>query len=522
MAETAPNRPGISRLLLPSVVGGFVIAVLMWAGWFVTHLPEISLSTPAAAVVLGLMLLSGAVLAGRWAGGRSGWKVGLGAGLVASLINLMLLGSFVASPESVPEPVPVAERAEGLGPDAGSGSGAGESSLETGGTSMPQGTSEDSAATDRGGLRPDTPVIVLGFLATGLVVGALGGLLGGLLAHREDERGEALDPRPWLFRFSLTAWAITLLLILIGGLVTSTESGLAVPDWPTSYGANMFLYPIGLMAHPRIFLEHSHRLFGSLAGLTTLVLMLAILVHDRRGWTKIWAIGLVVLVIVQGTMGGLRVEEKSAAIGIVHGVLAQIFLAMLAMQAAWHSPLWNSMDPASMTRYGRAKKLATALTHATVLQLAMGAAFRHLSAEGLKGASHALWTHVGFSLVVVIFAALAAAAAMGDPEEGEPRRSILKRCGAWIIGIVGLQFALGWAALWAVTTSSDRGPVPTAAKLADAEPVPMVEVLLATSHQANGALLLSAAAVTMLWARMGRKPGSAGAGRSEPTPGSED
>ena len=70
--------------------------------------------------------------------------------------------------------------------------------------------------------------------------------------------------------------------LLIGGLVTSTESGMAVPDWPGTFGANMFLYPIGLMAHPRIFLEHSHRLFGAMAGLVSILALLALWTGPAR------------------------------------------------------------------------------------------------------------------------------------------------------------------------------------------------------------------------------------------------
>lgn len=62
---------------------------------------------------------------------------------------------------------------------------------------------------------------------------------------------------------------------------------MAVKGWPDSYGANMFLYPISLMNNPHIYLEHTHRLFGSLVGLTTLVLMIWVLAKEPREWVDL-------------------------------------------------------------------------------------------------------------------------------------------------------------------------------------------------------------------------------------------
>ena len=101
------------------------------------------------------------------------------------------------------------------------------------------------------------------------------------------------EPRPipepettgqvWLRRFSKLLALSTLALIFIGGLVTSTSSGLSVPDWPTTYGYNMFLFPISQWVGG-IFYEHTHRLYASLVGLLTVVL--AVWLHlkaaDRR------------------------------------------------------------------------------------------------------------------------------------------------------------------------------------------------------------------------------------------------
>src|SRR5580765_6112586 len=79
---------------------------------------------------------------------------------------------------------------------------------------------------------------------------------------------------PWLHRFAMLTAAATLALVGIGGLVTSHEAGMAVPDWPTSYGYNPFLFPFDKWWHTgNIFYEHSHRLFASGVGFLTIILM---------------------------------------------------------------------------------------------------------------------------------------------------------------------------------------------------------------------------------------------------------
>ena len=76
-----------------------------------------------------------------------------------------------------------------------------------------------------------------------------------------------------LHRFAAFVVAATAILIFAGGLVTSTGSGLSVPDWPNTFGTNMFLYPLGPRAAPDVFLEHSHRLFGTLVGLSAIAMV---------------------------------------------------------------------------------------------------------------------------------------------------------------------------------------------------------------------------------------------------------
>src|ERR1043166_3825639 len=114
--------------------------------------------------------------------------------------------------------------------------------------------------------------------------------------------------QPWLHRFAMLTALATLALIGIGGLVTSHEAGLAVPDWPTSYGYNMFLFPFPKWWRVgNVFYEHSHRLFPSGVGLLTVILAIWVWIAEPRRWMRWLAGGAVLAVVLQGVLGGLRV-----------------------------------------------------------------------------------------------------------------------------------------------------------------------------------------------------------------------
>src|SRR3972149_1160838 len=111
--------------------------------------------------------------------------------------------------------------------------------------------------------------------------------------------------RPWLHWFAVATAAATLPLVFVGALVTSYDVGMAVPDWPTTFGYNMFTYP-WLEAAWGVFVEHSHRLLGSLVGLMTVVLAVWLWAVDARRWLRWLGVAAVAAVIGQGVLGGLR------------------------------------------------------------------------------------------------------------------------------------------------------------------------------------------------------------------------
>src|SRR4026209_1430928 len=132
----------------------------------------------------------------------------------------------------------------------------------------------------------------------------------------------------WLTRFAWLSAVATLLLICSGGMVTSKGVGLAVPDWPTTFGYNMFLFPVSRWVGG-IFFEHTHRLIASTVGILTIVLSIWLWRGQPRRWLRNLGFVGLALVILQGVLGGLRVALLKDEIGIFHACLAQLFLGLL-------------------------------------------------------------------------------------------------------------------------------------------------------------------------------------------------
>ena len=145
---------------------------------------------------------------------------------------------------------------------------------------------------------------------------------------------------PWLNRFAWVTAAATLVLICSGGMVTSKNAGLAVPDWPTTFGYNMFLFPASKWVGGILF-EHTHRLIASTVGFLTLILAGWIWRAEPRRWVRMLALAAVGAVIFQGILGGIRVTLLKDEIGIFHACLAQAFFGLLVLIALSRSRVWH-------------------------------------------------------------------------------------------------------------------------------------------------------------------------------------
>jgi heme a synthase len=277
-------------------------------------------------------------------------------------------------------------------------------------------------------------------------------------------------------------------LIVAGGLVTNTGAALAVPDWPTTFGHNPFLFPWSGMVGG-VLVEHGHRLLGAGIGILTLVLGLTLAVREPRGWVRGLGLLAVVLVGLQGLVGGLRVVLLRDTLAIVHGCLAQVFFALLVTLAVVTGRGWArpAVVPTAAPRLAPFGTLAVGVTYG---QVVLGAFATHAGA---------LWWHVAGAVVtagVLVGVSLAVLRGAGaDP--------VLAWWGRTVTVLLAAQLALG---LGAYAVRFTDLAVPGGQRSAIALPV---------AHRAVGALLVgSTVALALQLAR--RRTLSAPVGRRDP------
>jgi cytochrome c oxidase assembly protein subunit 15 len=316
--------------------------------------------------------------------------------------------------------------------------------------------------------------------------------------------------RPALHRFACFCAGSVLFLICIGGLVTSNEAGMSVPDWPTTYGYNMFYFPLSDWVGG-IFYEHSHRLVAF--GVSSLAAALAVwLCFQERIWLRWFGIVVPVFFAGEATLGGLRVVLSKDALGIFHGALAQLLFVSVSLIALFTSRWWISGSASGPSQTTPPKWTGRTLAICALIfcQLLLGATMRHehagLSINDFPLAYGQVWPktdpasveaynqerlrqneyatnplYINLQMahragaVLITVAILAAAAAMWLAPGTAP---ILRRWSAVWVGLVFTQFLLGACTIWTN-------------KAAD----------IATAHVAVGALtlLLGALLTAMSW-----------------------
>jgi cytochrome c oxidase assembly protein subunit 15 len=181
-----------------------------------------------------------------------------------------------------------------------------------------------------------------------------------------------------LHRFAIFLTCCTFGLIFAGGMVTSTDSGLSVPDWPLSYG-QLFPPMVG-----GVLYEHSHRLFAASVGILTIILAVWLWKRETRNWVRRLG-GLAVLaVICQGLLGGITVLFLlPTAISVSHAGLAQLFMCLMLSVAIFTSPKWPEIQRKHESVGSPSLRTLTILTTVAVyIQILIGALVRH-TASGL-------------------------------------------------------------------------------------------------------------------------------------------
>ena len=275
-----------------------------------------------------------------------------------------------------------------------------------------------------------------------------------------------------LHRFAVLTACCTWLLIIAGALVTGNEAGLAVPDWPLSYGSLMPPMVGG------IIYEHGHRMIATTVGLLTVMLVAWLWRKEPRPSVRLLGLFALGAVIAQGILGGMTVLFfLPTGISVAHGCLAQAFFCM-AVSLAWvTSAQWKSGGPIMEDPDRCPLRRLGILTMASVYgQLILGAYLRH-SKSGIL-------LHVAGALIVSLLAIWVFVRVTGR----YPNVSGLHGPAVLLISLLSLQLFLGIGSYWirAITR--------------DAVQPERLAVVITTAHVAVGALVLAVCLILTLQA----------------------
>jgi len=281
--------------------------------------------------------------------------------------------------------------------------------------------------------------------------------------------------RPGPHWIAICAAVFTLPLLSVGGTVTTYHVGLAVPDWPQTFGMNMFLYdfwnaPFGVRV------EHTHRLYGAAVGLATVLLCLWLLAFEPRRWLKCLGILALCVVVVQGILGGMRVTQVSTLLAAIHGVTGQAFFGLMVALCVLTSRKWYAERKGAVGP-GDLRMLTAAILSLVVLQIALGSWSRHFGTV-LTIATHSL-------LAAVVW--IAGVIALVKIERNRQALSSMAASARMLVALMTLQVLLGAVALFGLLPL-DGTPRPTT----------FYQAVVRTSHQTNGALILAACVVLCL------------------------
>lgn len=321
-----------------------------------------------------------------------------------------------------------------------------------------------------------------------------------------------VDQEPTRDSYHRTTYALACVLTLavfpliwVGGLVTTYDAGMAVPDWPGTYGWNMFAYPAStwLFGPFDLLVEHSHRLLGSLAGFLSIGLVIAAFCYDSRRWFRWWCVGVLAAVIAQGALGGARVVLDQRTFAMIHGCTGPLFFAIATATAVFSSRWWiervgqgshAEMSVAQLRGRRRFAWLATMLVAASYCQLIMGAQLRHVTAaishSAFMGFVH---THLLLAAVVALLALVLLGFSLFSPS----LVARVRRPAGWLGLLVALQIGLG-IATWIVNYALPWSEVNRSLAAYTISAKGYWESMIVTAHMATGSLIIAVASVAAL------------------------
>ena len=316
---------------------------------------------------------------------------------------------------------------------------------------------------------------------------------------------------PWPHRWAVVLACATFPLVWVGGLVTTTDAGMAVPDWPSTYGYNLLLYPWqSWLAGPwDLFVEHGHRLLGAVVGMLTIGLVAVMWRTEARRRLRWLAVAALGLVIFQGVLGGLRVLLDERTLAMLHGCTGPLFFALAVAIAVFTSKGWRASNatlsqaetadrssaPHASSRADHVRRLAVVTCILVYLQLVLGAVLRHVPVVS-EPATFALAVrfHLLMAAVLTLHVALLLWSTLRHARQVRWLRRLVIALGV----LLAVQLALG-AATWIVKFSvpvwaESWWPWPGFTVYADG----WLQTHVVTAHVAVGSLLLAAATAAAL------------------------
>jgi cytochrome c oxidase assembly protein subunit 15 len=301
-----------------------------------------------------------------------------------------------------------------------------------------------------------------------------------------------LTPSPWPHRWAWLLACATFPLVWWGGFVTATGSGMAFKDWLTSDGVFMPLYPWLSSAGDK-FIEHGHRLLGMFAGLLTIALLISLYIAELRRWVRLFGVALLLGVIAQGVLGGMRVVLDERILALIHGCTGPLFFAAAAAMVSvtsrrWHESAAGGLAPTKIFRLA----LLTAIL--AYLQLVIGAVVRHaplmLTESAARVFQIAVYFHVLLAVAVTFHVLLLAHKCFWS--------RVSRGLSLSLVGLIGVQLLLGvssWMVKygmpqWATGLIGETGHFNRASGAASAA--------IVTAHGAVGSLIVALCVVLAL------------------------
>jgi len=281
-------------------------------------------------------------------------------------------------------------------------------------------------------------------------------------------------------QFTFFTFLVAIALLAWGAFVTSIDAGLAVPDWPTSFDSYdpFNPWPQWWTITP-VLAEHGHRLLGALVGFLTLILAFWTWRSDERKWMRRLGWGALVLVILQGTLGGLRVVWVSLDLAVVHACVAQLFFALLASMTLFQSSSWR--QPVRPFLPADLKHILWFAPLTVYIQIILGALLRHpgTGIDTLLVSLHLGWAFMATAMVVVLITRI---------RSSLPTAGWMGRLTGLLGSILVVQVALGLFAYFVLLDETGRIQPSN------------VQVIANTAHMVIGALLFATTVATSLLA----------------------